>query len=34
MWILTDFGQFVLLIVRLASNSICAKDSSTLLFDF
>jgi len=34
MWIITDFGQFVLLKVTLALNSICTKDSSTLLFDF
>jgi len=27
MWIITDFWQFVLLIVRFALNSICAKDS-------
>ena len=31
MWIITDFGQFVLLKVRLALNSICAVDFIVLL---
>ena len=34
MWIITDFGQFVLLKVRLALNSICTKDSSTYCLTF
>ena len=31
MWIITDFGQFVLLKVRLALNSICTKDSDFIV---
>ena len=33
MWIITDFGQFVLLKVRLALNSIWNKGILILLFD-